>query len=132
MLTSALSAPHFHNEDAAFTYVEGHLWQHGPRIREAMSSNGLPPMGGPGQIVEADETEIAPSGKTHAPDRVKRSNNPRFLALVERRGAVRSKVRSMSEVRAAVRENLAPGSILHTDVAQAYKFFMPKGQHEAL
>jgi transposase-like protein len=221
MSKSALSAPHFHNEDAAFAYVEARLWPHGPvchhckgterigkmvgkttrtglykcyacrkpftvrmgsifedshvplrvwlqiiylmcsskkgistrqihriiggslktawflghRIREAMASGSFTPMGGAGQIVEADETEIVPSRKTRAPDRVKRSNNPRFFALVERGGAVRSKVideRGMSEVRAAVRENLAPGSILHTDGAQAYKFLMPLGQHEAV
>ena len=27
---SVLSAPHFHNEEAALTYVEGHLWPNGP------------------------------------------------------------------------------------------------------
>jgi transposase-like protein len=110
-------------------------WFMAHRIREAMTSGSFTPMGGAGQIVEADETEIIPSRKTHAPDRVKRSNNMRFVALVERGGAVRSKVideRGMSEVRATVRENLAPGSILHTDGAQAYKFLMPKGQHEAV
>lgn len=30
MAKSVLSAPHFHNEDAAFEYVEGHLWLNGP------------------------------------------------------------------------------------------------------
>jgi transposase-like protein len=30
MAGSTLSAPHFHNEDAAFAYVEAHLWPHGP------------------------------------------------------------------------------------------------------
>jgi transposase-like protein len=30
MSKSILSAPHFHNEDAAFAYVEAHLWPHGP------------------------------------------------------------------------------------------------------
>lgn len=29
-MTSALSAPHFHNEEAAFEYVEAHLWPSGP------------------------------------------------------------------------------------------------------
>ena len=92
-------------------------------------------MGGPGGIVEADETEIVPSPKTRTPGGRKRADNPRFLALVERGGAVRSKVideRGMSQVRRAVRENLDPGAILHTDGAQAYKFLMPLGQHEAV
>ncbi len=30
MSTSILSAPHFHNEDAAFAYVEAELWPNGP------------------------------------------------------------------------------------------------------
>ncbi len=30
MATSALSAPHFHNEVAAFEYVESKLWPEGP------------------------------------------------------------------------------------------------------
>lgn len=29
-MTSALSAPHFHNEDAAYAYVEARLWPNGP------------------------------------------------------------------------------------------------------
>ncbi len=30
MANSVLSAPHFHNEEAAFAYVEAHLWPNGP------------------------------------------------------------------------------------------------------
>jgi transposase-like protein len=30
MARPALSAPHFHNEEAAFAYVEAHLWPEGP------------------------------------------------------------------------------------------------------
>ncbi len=221
MSKSVLSAPHFHDEEAAYAFVESKLWPHGPvcyhcksservgkmtgkttrlglykcyacrkpftvkmgtifeashvemklwlqaihlicaskkgissnqlhrtlgvtlktawfmshRIREAMTAGTFTPMGGSGVIVEADETEITPSRKTWAASRAKRSNNPRFVALVERGGAVRSKVideRGMGQVRAAVRENLAPGTILHTDGAQAYKGLMPLGQHEAV
>lgn len=29
-MMSNLSAPYFHNEEAAYKYVEGHLWPHGP------------------------------------------------------------------------------------------------------
>src|SRR5579863_4715850 len=29
-MTSTLSAPHFHYEEAAFEYVEAHLWPNGP------------------------------------------------------------------------------------------------------
>jgi len=110
-------------------------WFMSHRIREAMTSGGLGPLGGPGVIVEADETEIVPSTKTRTAGGRKRSENKRFVALVERGGAVRSKVideRGMSQVRAAVRENLAPGTILHTDGANAYKALMPLGQHEVV
>ena len=111
-------------------------WFMSHRIREAMKEAGIAPLlGGAGRVVEADETEIAPSRKTAAPDRVKRGNNRRIASLVERGGTVRSRMidqRGMSQVRQAVRENLAPGTILHTDGAQAYKFLMPLGQHEAV
>lgn len=30
MTSLVLSAPHFHNEDAAFAYVEAQLWPNGP------------------------------------------------------------------------------------------------------
>ena len=30
MANSVLSAPHFHNEEVAFEYVEAHLWPTGP------------------------------------------------------------------------------------------------------
>ena len=221
MSKSVLSAPHFHDEEAAYAFVEARLWPHGPvcyhcksgervgklagkttrpglykcyacrkpftvkmgtifeashvelklwlqaihlicaskkgissnqlhrvlgvtlktawfmshRIREAMAPGNPGPLGGSGKIVEADETEITPSRKTWAANRTQRSQNMRFVALIERGGSVRSKVideRGMSQVRAAVRENLAPGTILHTDSAQAYKGLMPLGQHEAV
>ncbi len=31
-MTSILSASHFHNEDAAFAFVEAHLWPNRPRL----------------------------------------------------------------------------------------------------
>src|ERR1700691_884495 len=31
MASNVLSAPHFQNENAAFAYVEAHLWPHGPK-----------------------------------------------------------------------------------------------------
>jgi len=220
-MQSALSADHFHNEDAAFGYVEAKLWPNGPAcfhckgtervgklngkttrpglykcyackkpftvrmgtifesshvplrvwlqamylmcsskkgistrqlqrtfgcglktawflghgIREAMKPGSTEPMGGPGVIVEADETEIVASPKTRTANRKARSNNPRFVALVERGGPVRSKVideRGMHQVRLAVAQGVEEGTILHTDGAQAYKCLMPVGQHEAV
>jgi transposase-like protein len=109
-------------------------WFMSHRIREAMGpSAGL--IGGPGTIVEVDETELSPSRKTKVPGGRKRSNNKKFMALVERDGKVRSAVldgRDMKDIRAALHEHLDPMSILHTDGATAYRNVMPLGQHESV
>jgi hypothetical protein len=110
-------------------------WFLGHRIREAMKPGSTDPIGGPGVIVEADETEIVASPKTRTANRKVRSNNARFVALVERGGPVRSKVideRGMHQVRAAVAQGVEEGTILQTDGAQAYKLLMPAGHHEAV
>jgi transposase-like protein len=111
-------------------------WFMAHRIREAMAPAKDGKVGGGGRIVEADETEIAPSRKSKTPvGGRKRANNKKFVALVERDGKVRSAVidgRNMMDVRAAVRANLDPDSILHTDGAQFYKGMMPLGRHEAI
>ena len=109
-------------------------WFMAMRLREAMTP-AAGPVGGPGMIVEADETELAPSRKTKGAGKRNRANYKRFVALVERDGKVRSAVidgRDMKDVRAAVREHLHPESILHTDGAQFYKGMMPVGQHESV
>jgi len=109
-------------------------WFMAHRIREAMGPDAGQ-VGGPGVIVEADETELAPSRKTKGAGKRDRSKHKRFVALVERDGKVRSAVidgRDMQDVRAAVRANLDPESILHTDGAQFYKGMMPVGQHESV
>ena len=102
-------------------------WFMAHRIREAMAPVEGGTVGGRGRIVEADETAIAPSRKTPL-GAASASNNKRFVALVERDGKVRSTVmdgRNMMDVRTAVRDNLDPDSILHTDGAQFYKGMMP-------
>src|SRR5260221_11191959 len=70
------------------------------RIMEAMRQGGLdlPPMGGSGQIVEADETyfgkkTIAPTKRTDGRPFIttgKGANNRAIVTLVERGGKVRS------------------------------------------
>jgi transposase-like protein len=112
-------------------------WFMAHRIREAMGPGAdASPVGGGGRIVEVDETEIAPSRKSKTPlGGRKRANNKKFVSLVERDGKVRSAVidgRNMGDVRSAVRANLDPDSILHTDGAQFYKGMMPLGRHEAV
>lgn len=109
-------------------------WFMAHRIREAMRSGGLlPPMGGDGKIIEADETYY---GKTEqprvSPQRKGRpyktgSRGPRdkrpILALVERGGRVRSfhvPVADAANVAAIVRENVHRESRLHTDESRLY------------
>lgn len=118
-------------------------WFMSHRIREAMKANGgLPPMGGEGEIVEADETYF---GKVENPSDVRKdgkpftADNPKALprqrnrgpankrsvvALVQRGGEVRSfHVPSATKEHVAkiVMENVAKASRLHTDESHLYK-----------
>src|SRR5689334_13964034 len=109
-------------------------WFMAHRIREAMAPVAGP-VGGPGKIVEVDETALAPSRKTRIKGGKHVSKNKGFVALVERDGKVRSATidgRNPMEVRNIVRTHLHPGSVLHTDGAQFYKALMPAGQHESV
>jgi transposase-like protein len=104
------------------------------RIREAMRTGGLGPLGGEGKIVEADETYY---GKTEqprvSPQRRGRPYNPRgsrgpkdkraIVSLVERGGNVRSfhvPVADQATVEKIVNENIAHESRLHTDESKLY------------
>jgi transposase-like protein len=104
------------------------------RIREAMRTGGLlPPMGGSGMIVEADETYF---GKTEQPrvsparkgrpykvgSRGPRDKRP-IVALVERGGSVRTfhvPVANKASVGKIVADNIARESRLHTDESNLY------------
>jgi transposase-like protein len=108
-------------------------WFMAHRIREAMKETDLGPLGGEGEIVEADETY---HGKTDEPrvskqrgDRPykKGSRGPRdkrpILALVERGGSVRTfhvAVADKATVTKIVTENIAKESRLHTDESRLY------------
>jgi transposase-like protein len=99
-------------------------WFLSHRIREAMRSGGLlPPMGGSGKVVEADETYIGrlkgqpkrPGGGTH---------KNTVLTLVERGGSARSfhiDNTTIANVAPIVRENISRESRLMTDEAHFYK-----------
>jgi hypothetical protein len=104
------------------------------RIREAMRTEGLEPLGGSGKIVEADETYF---GKASTPyvspqrkgrpytKRGKFANNRPILALVERGGRVRTfhvAVADQPTVGKIVNENVARESRLHTDESSLYKY----------
>jgi len=109
-------------------------WFMAHRIREAMATGGLTPLGGEGKIVEADETYF---GKTQtprvSPQRKGRPYNPRgsrgpkdkraIVSLVERGGSVRSfHVASADKatVQKIIRSNINSETRLHTDESRLY------------
>lgn len=108
-------------------------WFISHRIREAMRDGKLGPLGGNGQIVEADETYYGPtkekrtmttkgrpftkSGKTGP------SNKRAILGLVERGGSVRTfhvVQATKVNVAALVTENVHHESVLYTDESKLY------------
>jgi hypothetical protein len=105
------------------------------RIREAMRSGDLGPLGGEGKIVEADETYYGPVDKTKVrtkttsgrpftkSGRTGPSNKRPIVALVERGGNVRTfhvPVADQATVEKIVGENIARESRLHTDESKLY------------
>jgi transposase-like protein len=105
------------------------------RIREAMRSGGLGPLGGEGKIVEADETYYGPVDKAKVRTKttsgrpfIKKgktgpANKRPIVALVERGGNVRTfhvPVADQATVEKIVTENIARESRLHTDESKLY------------
>ena len=102
------------------------------RLREAMRTGGLEPMGGEGKVVEADETYY---GQVETP-RVSKQRQGRpykarrhlgtqrpVIALVERGGSVRTfhaAVADANSVAQIVRDNVKRESRLHTDESKLY------------
>ena len=93
--------------DAGY-YVQKRM-VHGDRVREAMGvSRRCAACGRPRRRGRSRRNGIAPSRKTKVRGGRKRANNPKFVALVERDGKVRSAVidgRNMRDVREAVRSS---------------------------
>jgi transposase-like protein len=106
------------------------------RIREAMRAGNLGPLGGPGKIVEADETyfgsipeakqpKFKTSGKPFSKRQPARAahNKQTVIALVERGGSVRSfsvPGAYLDQVIGIVRDNIDRESRLHTDESKLY------------
>jgi transposase-like protein len=102
------------------------------RLREAMRSGGLEPLGGRGKVVEADETYFGRAEEMHVSKqrkgrpytkRGKIFNNRPILALVERGGNVRSfhvAVADQETVCKTVRENVERETHIHTDESKLY------------
>lgn len=101
------------------------------RLREAMRTGGLEPLGGSGKIVEADETyygkpetrPVSPQRKGRPYKYPKIRQSRPIVALVERGGKVRSfhvPVADAASVAQIVRENVHRESRLHTDESRLY------------
>ena len=103
------------------------------RLREAMRTGALSPLGGEGKIVEADETYFGKRDVPHvSPQRGdrprtksgKRRNDRPIISLVERGGSVRSfhaAVADQYTVEKIVRENVARETRLMTDESKLYR-----------
>jgi transposase-like protein len=110
------------------TYKTAWFMMH--RIREAMRTEGLEPMGGNGKIVEADETyhgktdELRISKRRGArPYKYGQRQNRPILALVERGANVRTfhvPVADQAAVQKIVKDNISRESRLHTDESRLY------------
>jgi transposase-like protein len=103
------------------------------RLREAMRQGGLGPLGGEGQIVEADETYFGnvPEAKRRTvttagrpfTKKGKTANKRAIVSLVERGGRVRSFHPGTADgetVAEIVRDNIARETRLHTDESRLY------------
>ena len=112
-------------------------WHMGHRIRLAMDPGAdAGPLGGAGQVVEADETYLLKAdGKRKHPGAGGYGHKMKVLSLTERGGRIRSKrIESATayEIKGMIRENVHPESILHTDGAPAYKFPDMVAAHESV
>jgi transposase-like protein len=110
-------------------------WFMAHRIREAMRVEGssVPPLGGQGKIVEADETYFGkqkhpqPSAQRYGRPYIHKGGGPAgkraILALVERGGSVRSFHLGSADkwtVEKITRDNIIRESRLHTDESKLY------------
>jgi transposase-like protein len=98
-------------------------WFMSHRIRAAMQTVGLPPMGGPGSIVEVDETFI---GRVEGVPKQRSGSAHKnvVLTLVERGGSARSfhiDSTRRADVEGIMRANIRKESRLMTDEARHYK-----------
>jgi transposase-like protein len=116
------------------TYKTAWFMMH--RLREAVTPDSPGPLGGAGKVVEADETYIGKKdGKRKHPGAGGYAHKRTVLSLVERGGKIRSfKLGSPSrqEVGAAIRDNVDPTSVLHTDGSKLYHGLAMTAGHEAV
>ena len=97
-------------------------WFMAHRLREAMRTGGLTPLGGEGKVLEIDETFIGQ--KEGAPKKRGYAHKMAALALVERGGEVRTfhiDNADTANIKPIVDANLRKESMLMTDEASYYK-----------
>ena len=105
------------------------------RIRAAMTPGAdAGPLGGPGKIVEADETYIGTAdGKRGKKAWGGMGHKQKVMSLVERGGQVRSqRIVDATKItaRTVLTANVHPASILHTDGSQIYTNLGATKEHE--
>lgn len=108
------------------TYKAAWFMEH--RLREAMRTGGLAPMGGAGKVVEADETYSGHKEDPTIGKRTKRgkrghSGKRSIVALVERGGSVRTfhvERADKATVTRIVNENVVREATLYTDESRLY------------
>ena len=103
------------------TYKTAWFMMH--RVREAIRTGGLAPMGGGGKAVEVDETYVGRQ-KGHGVDKTGYHNKNMVVTLVERGGAARSfhtDGHSIADIVPIVRENIKREARLMTDKALHYR-----------
>jgi transposase-like protein len=96
-------------------------WFLAHRIREAMRTGSLAPMGGTGGVIEVDETYIGRRQGTPAVRNIRDKNM--VMTLVERGGSARSfhlDGMAISDIMPILRENVARESRVNTDEAKSY------------
>lgn len=98
-------------------------WFMSHRIREAMRTVGVDPMGGPGETIEADETYF---GRLEGQPKAKGGYGHKnaILSLVQRDGGVRSfhiESATTSQLGSILRANINRETALMTDEWQAYR-----------
>lgn len=114
-------------------------WFMAHRIRAAMApvAGSEPPLGGEGQVVEADETELGTSHKSRT-RKGGRKGNLKFVSLVERGGKVRSRTLTGKgkpisiDIHKALYAEVDRASTLHTDGAKHYAYSLFRHTHEAV
>lgn len=101
-------------------------WFMAHRLREAMKSGGLPPIGGEGETVQVDETYFgtidALRGKTWA-EKKGHSKKMSVVTLVNK-GKARTfhvETANAETIHRILRENVRPETTLHTDESRLYK-----------